>query len=331
MRRTLRTVSLVALSLVMSAPLVGCATNAATGKLQFNSLSREQEISLGEEAMPGLVEGYGGEVRDDRLRSYVSAIGMELALNAEEEYRDIPWEFVLLDSEVINAFALPGGKVFVSRGLMERMTNESQLAAVLGHEVAHVTAEHADQQVSRQMIISGIAIGATVAAGTQDSEYWQYAVPAIVGGAGLFNLKFGRDEESEADTLGMRYMTRAGYNPRGMLELMEILRDASGGGGGQLEILATHPLPDTRIRRVTRILEEDYARQVADPNRVVGELRFQREILPMLRQLSEAGRDKPLTDGEKILMASTNRSCWCAGAWVPPPRASNGSRQTISA
>ena len=310
---TLRRVSLVALALFMSLPLVGCTTNAATGKMQFNSLSRDQEISLGEEAMSELIAGYGGEVPDERLRNYISAIGMELALSAEEEYRDIPWEFVLLDSEVINAFALPGGKVFVSRGLMQRVTNESQLAAVLGHEIGHVTAEHADQQISRQMLIQGLAIGAAVAAGTQEDERWAYAVPVVVGGAGIINLKFGRDEESQADTLGMRYMARAGYNPRGMVELMQILKEASGGAGGQPEFLSTHPLPDTRIRRINRILKDDYAKQVADPSRIVGELRFQQEILPRLRALSDAGRDREPTEGEKILMASTNRSCWCAG------------------
>ena len=93
----------------------------------------------------------------------------------------------------------------------------------------------------------------------------------------------------------------------------KVLKRASGGGGGQPEFLSTHPLPDTRIRRVSRILEEDYAQEVADPNRIVGEVRFQREILPMLRRLSEAGRDRPLTEGEKLLMASTDRGCWCAG------------------
>ncbi|GAB4554469.1 MAG: hypothetical protein Tsb0013_17120 [Phycisphaerales bacterium] len=301
------------LALVMALPMVGCSTNAATGRMQFNTLSREQEISLGEEAMPELIAGYGGEVQDERLRNYVRSIGMEIALSTEDEFRDIPWEFTLLDSDIVNAFALPGGKVFISRGLMARMTNESQLAAVLGHEIGHVTAEHADQQITRQMIVQGIAIGAAVAAGTQEDERWAYAVPVVVGGAGLFNLKFGRDEESEADSLGLRYMTRAGYNPRGMLELMQILEEASGGGSGTLEILSTHPLPQTRINRINKKLRNQYAEETANQNLIVGELRFQREILPMLRALSEAGRDRPLTEGERLLLASTSRGCWCAG------------------
>ncbi len=301
-------VALLPLPLLMG----GCSTNAATGKLQFNTMSRSQEVALGSQAMPGLIEGYGGEVQDERLRNYVSAIGMEVAQGVEEEYRDIPWEFTLLDSEVINAFALPGGKVFISRGLMERMTNESQLAGVLGHEIGHVTAEHADQQVSRQMVIQGIAVGAAMAASTQEDASWtSYGVPVLVGGAGLFNLKFGRDEESQADALGMRYMTRAGYNPRGMLGLMEILQEASGGGGGQPEFLSTHPLPQTRIDRIKQKLKNQYKAETADPSFITGELRFQQEILPMLRAYSHAQPAREFTQGELVLLASTERGCWC--------------------
>lgn len=306
---------ILALALLMAStlPLVGCSTNAATGRMQFNTLSRDQEISLGEEAMDGLIEGYGGAVQDVRLQNYVSAIGMELALSVEDEYTDIPWEFTLLDSEIINAFALPGGKVFISRGLMQEMDSEAQLAGVLGHEIGHVTAEHADQQVSRQMIVQGIAIGAAVAAGTQEDERWAYAVPALVGGAGLFNLKFGRDEELEADALGMRYMTRAGYNPRGMLGLMEILAEASAGGGGQLEMLSTHPLPATRIERVERRLSNQYKNEANDPAYQTGELRFQNEILPMLRAYSDARGVRPFTEMELMLASNPERNCWCAG------------------
>lgn len=298
------------------APAIGCTTNAATGRSQFDLISRADEIAIGEEAMPQLIEGYGGAVSDPLLANYVTSIGMELALGAEEEYRDLPWEFTLLDSDVINAFALPGGKVFISRGLMARMTSEAQLAGVLGHEIGHVTAEHADKQMGRQMIISGLAVGAAVAAGTQDDDRWAAAVPLAVSGAGLFNLKFGRDEELEADRLGMRYMVRSGYNPEEMLRVMMILQEAGGGGGGRSEWLSTHPLPSTRVDRIERRLANQYADVVNDPAYRTGERRFRDEILPLLRRYAEAKPARELTGPEMALIEVREMGgggCWCPG------------------
>ncbi len=307
---------LLALALVLPLlPAIGCTTNAATGRSQFNMISRADEIAIGEEAMPQLIEGYGGAVSDPALANYVTSIGMELALGAEEQYRDLPWEFTLLDSDVINAFALPGGKVFISRGLMARMSSEAQLAGVLGHEIGHVTAEHADQQMSRQMIIQGLAIGAAVAAGTQDDDRWAAAVPLAVSGAGIFNLKFGRDEELEADRLGMRYMVRSGYDPSELLKVMYILQEASG-GAGQTEWLSTHPLPSTRIDRIENRLAGQYADIVNDSAYRTGERRFQDEILPMLRRYADAKPARPKTGAELALIEVREMGgggCWCPG------------------
>ncbi|MEM8834577.1 MAG: M48 family metalloprotease, partial [Planctomycetota bacterium] len=233
----MRTTRVIALTvLLLALPLVGgCATktNAATGQRQFDSLSREQEIAMGEASMPELIQAYGGAVPSAGAQQYVTDIGRRMSALTEADYPSLPWEFTFLNSDVINAFALPGGKVFVTRGLVERMTNEAQLAGVIGHEIGHVTAEHIDDQLTKQrsIQIAGViaAIGVGIAAGQDNAAVGAAAGGAILTGAGLYSLTFGRDDELEADELGMRYMTRAGYHPRGMRQLMEILAEASSG------------------------------------------------------------------------------------------------------
>lgn len=246
-RRSLRAI-LAAACCLLIAMSAGCSTNPATGKRQLNLLSRSEEIAIGEESMPQLIDTYGGEVPLAGPRAYVREIGHQLARQTEGENPSLPWEFTLLNSDVINAFALPGGKVFITRELVERMDSEAQLAAVLGHEVGHVTARHANEQITNQLIVSGIIVGASVAATQGESDLVKYGVPALVaGGSGLFILKFGRDDELESDRLGMRYLAAAGYDPAAMLDVMRILDEASQGGDRGPEWLSTHPLPRTRV------------------------------------------------------------------------------------
>lgn len=233
----------------------GCSTNPATGKSQLNAVSARREISLGAEAAPGFLKEYGGEVGSVSLLRYVSELGGRLA--AVSERPDLPWEFHVVDSEVINAFALPGGKVFVSRGLLSKLDNEAQLAGVLGHEVGHVTAQHIGQQMTQAMIIQGVAVGLGVAGEITDREWLKVlGVGSSVGGT-VYLLSFGRDQELEADALGVRYMAKLGYNPVGQLQVMEILaKEAS--GGSMPEFLSTHPLPTTRIERLKKLIRGNY-------------------------------------------------------------------------
>ncbi len=271
-----------------------CAVNPATGKRQFDMLSREEEIALGDEAKAELASQYGGPVQDAALQAYVTEVGMDLAQRSEEPYRDLPWEFTLLDSDVINAFALPGGKVYITRGLASRLSNEAQLAGVLGHEVGHVTAEHADKRISNQMILAGIVVGAAVAAGQSDDDWIAAGVPLLVGAGGQgFLLKFGRDEETEADRLGMRYMVRADYNPQGQLQVMQVLAEASK-GPRPIELLSTHPYPETRIERIRDLLSKDYYRVMHDPMYKLKQAEYEERMLGPLRRLAEArGGDAP--------------------------------------
>lgn len=282
--------ALLAVALLAFAWTGACSTNPATGKRQLNLLSRSEEIAIGADAQPELIAAYGGEVPNAGAREYVAEIGMAMARRTEADFPDLPWEFTLLNSSVINAFALPGGKVFITRALVEKMDNEAQLAAVLGHEVGHVTARHANEQISKQVAAAGIAIGVAVAAGQSDNDLVKYGVPAVVGvGSGLFILKFGRDDELEADRLGMRYIADAGYDPAAMIDVMRILEEASGGSAGQqMEMLSTHPLPATRVERAqSRLSGGGYAPPPPGGYRTDAD-EFRRRLLAPLQALPPA-------------------------------------------
>lgn len=300
-----RRISLAAAAIIAAgAPLAGCSKNIATGRSQFNYYSTEEEIAIGEQAMPELIRGYGGEVPDDELRAYITRIGDDLAQHTEGDNPDLPWEFTFLDSEVINAFALPGGKVFISRGLVEQMDNEAQLAGVLGHEIGHVTAQHADEAMGRRLVLAGVAIGAGVAASTSDSDWAGIAAGAAVSGTGVFLLSYDRNQELEADRLGMRYMMRAGYDPAGQLQVMEILERAAGTGSPP-EFLSTHPAPTTRIRKIRSRLDDELAYTQDNPEYRLHAERFQRDFIPRLRTLPPPSQQVGAIDWDQP-------HTWCA-------------------
>jgi predicted Zn-dependent protease len=266
---------LFAACLMLMIALGGCSKNVATGRLQFDMMSTEQEVAMGTEAKPELIQEYGGEVQSPQLKAYVDRVGRTLAQYTEAEGPSLPWEFIVVDSEVINAFALPGGKVFISRGLLERFDNEAQVAGVLGHEIGHVTAQHVDERISQATGVSIIAQGAGIASNSE-------LIAQVIGMGGQgYLLKFNRDQESEADILGVRYMVKAGYNPHGMLEVLEVLREASA-GGQQPEFLSTHPHPETRLKTVTRLLNGEYAYTQNNPEFREYADRFQRDASPYL-------------------------------------------------
>ncbi len=294
---------------VMWLPLTGCSVNPATGQRQFNMMSTGQEVSMGQQAAPEFLQSYGGPVPSPAINQYVSNIGAQLA--AKSERPDLPWEFHVVDSQVINAFALPGGKVFMSRGLLAEMDNEAQLAGVLGHEVGHVTAQHIGQQMSRAMLLQGLAIGLAVAGEATDrNELRVLGIGAQMGGA-VYLLKFGRDQESQADSLGMRYMSRVGYNPSAQLQVMEILAGASK-GGRQPEMLSTHPYPETRISRIKAELASNYS----DYNSGKYEFhqsRFQTQVLRVLATLPpprHTGEEQQASAGAAAGQPAFASFCW---------------------
>lgn len=296
----------------LAAGLAGCVTNPTTGRSQFNALSRDEEISMGTQAMPDLVQEYGGAVRDPNLQNYVTNIGRQLASVTEADNPTLPWEFTLLDSDVINAFAMPGGKVFISRGLAAKMTNEAQLAGVLGHEVGHVTARHINDAITRQQGVEvgagllGILAGAVSGGNQQERDQIASGIgTAVTVGGGVVLLRFSRDQEHEADSLGIRYMTKLNYNPIGQMQVMQILAGEAGGGAGS-EWLATHPFPENRVERIKGMLAREYAFTQNNPQFQLYEERFRTQFLSKLALLDPPAHRSPRA------FALGNPATWCA-------------------
>jgi predicted Zn-dependent protease len=223
---------------------IACATNPATGKRQLMLVSEAQEIAMGRAADQEAVAAYG-LYADPKVQAYVERLGKRLAAGSERP--SLPWSFKVVDDPAVNAFALPGGYVYVTRGIMAHLRSEAELVAVLGHEIGHVTARHSASQMSKQQLaMGGLILGMAV-----EPELQRFGDLAQQG-LGLLFLKFGRDDENQADELGLRYMTREGYEPREMLEVFGVLdRVTRAEGAGRMpDWLSTHPSPGNRLTRI---------------------------------------------------------------------------------
>jgi predicted Zn-dependent protease len=221
--------------------LNSCSINPATGNRQFNLIGEGQEIALGREADPQIVAQFGLYPDEDTQR-YVASLGQALA--AKSERPGLPWTFRVLDDPLVNAFALPGGFIYVTRGIMTHLNSEAELVGVLGHEIGHVTARHGVNQMSKGMVAEiGLGVGAVLAPEAAQA----YGGLAQVA-AQLMFLKFGRDDERQSDALGVRYALETGYDPHSMVGVFETLGRVSeaSGGGGMPGWASTHPSPENR-------------------------------------------------------------------------------------
>lgn len=224
--------------------------NPVTGEDQHVSLTPQQEIALGAQSVPEIVNEFGGLSHDEEAQNLVDDIGFSLANG--DIARDTPWQFdfyVLDDPETINAFALPGGPVFITSGLLSRLETSDEVAGVLAHEIVHVLARHSAQQIAQSQLSNGLVGAVAVASG--DASASQTA--AMI--AQLVNMKYGRDDELQSDTFGVCLMIDAGYDPNGMVEVMRILEAASVGNRPP-EFFNTHPNPENRIREIQQAIED---------------------------------------------------------------------------
>jgi predicted Zn-dependent protease len=226
--------------------LIACTVNPAGRSVFTGFMSPGEEASIGAKEHPKIVREFGGEYDDPNVRAYVAQVGKKVA--AKSEMPNLNWTFTVLNSDVVNAFALPGGYVYVTAGLMTIANDEAELASVLGHEIGHVTAHHTAERYS-SAVLTQLGFGMLNAAtGGIGSDLLSTGATALLAG-------FSQDQEAEADTLGVRYIARAGYDPNAMssmfrnMELDSRLTDllAGRGNGDQYSLFATHPRTASRI------------------------------------------------------------------------------------
>lgn len=222
--------------------------NEITGENQYISITPDQEIALGLQSAPSLIQEFGGVYRDQEVQDAIDDIGINLVYSSVAKDTPWEWEFTVLDSDVINAFALPGGQVFITTGLIAKIQEADvdvydAIAGVLAHEIVHVLARHGAQRLAKSELTNGL-IGA-VATASGDASASQAA--AVIGQ--LVNLQYGRDDELQSDSLGVCLMIDAGYDPKGMIGVQQVLEAASGGQRPP-EILSSHPNPGNRIQEI---------------------------------------------------------------------------------
>ncbi len=231
--------------------------NEYTGENQHVDMTVDQEIALGLQAAPEMAQQYGGLHPDKQAAAAVKELGQLLVQSTGVKESPYTFDFHLLaDEKTVNAFALPGGQIFITAGLLKRLTTRGQLAGILGHEIGHVVARHSAEQLAKAKLTQGLTGAAAIAAYDPGNPATQSGaiVAAMVGK--LVNMRFSREDELESDRLAVRLTGKAGYDPRAMIDVMKILEEASGGGGA--EFMQTHPNPGNRIAEIENAIREEY-------------------------------------------------------------------------
>jgi len=240
--------------LVLAVTLGACAVNPVTGKRELSLVSADQELAIGKEGYTATMAEYG-VLEDARLAAYVDSVGQQLAKRSE--LPQLKWHFTVLDDPTVNAFAMPGGYIYITRGILAHLQSEAQLAGVLGHEIGHVTARHSARHITQQQL-AGLGLGLASVISEDFRRYGAAAEQAL----GLLLLKYGRDDENQADALGVRYSTSATYDPREIPSTYSMLRRISERAGQRLpSFLSTHPDPGDREVRTAALAREAAAGQ----------------------------------------------------------------------
>ena len=234
-------------------------TNPVTGEVQYVDLTPDQEIAMGLQAAPQMAAQHGGLHPDQEAQALVDRVGAEIVQSSAASQTPYQYEFHLLaDEQLVNAFALPGGQIFITAALMNRLDSVGQLAGILGHEVGHVVARHSAEHLAKQKLTQGL-VGAVGAASDAGGARMAAAVGQMV------NMRYGREDELESDRLGVVFMSEAGYDPNSLIGVMRILAEASG-GSSQPEFASTHPSPANRVAQIEAVIAQTF------PNGVPGSL-----------------------------------------------------------
>lgn len=238
--------------------------NPVTQEKQHISMTTEQEIALGKQAAPEMEQQFGGLSQDQALQAKVTDLGNAIVKGSDAGKSPYQFEFhVLADQKTVNAFALPGGQVFITEALMKLLQTDGELAGVLSHEIFHVVGRHSAEQAARAQLSDGLT-GAAVMA-TYDPNN-----PSSTGSAQVAQLisqmvgmRYGRDDELEADNQGVHYMAQATYDPRAMVTVMQKLEQASNGQEPP-EFFSTHPSPEHRIEQIQAEINKEFPNGVPD-------------------------------------------------------------------
>ena len=225
----------------------GCAKNPVTGQQELSFMSKQEEIQTGKRFYPMMTQVNDGEVQDAELQQYVQNLGEQLASVSHRP--DLPYQFNVVNASNANAYALPGGFISVTRGLILNMKHEDELAAVIGHEIAHATARHGAKGQTRSILTNILLTAGQVYLQTQGVAHAGLYSDLSQVGASAILASYSRGQEQQADRLGIEYMTKAGYNPRGMVDLQQILLRQRKRNPSMVEqLFASHPLSEKRIK-----------------------------------------------------------------------------------
>ena len=229
--------------------------NPITGKTQYIDITPDQEIAMGLQAAPEMEAEFQGEDPNQQDQSAVDQVGTTVVQNSPANRTPYQYDFHLLaDPQTVNAFALPGGQVFITRALFDKLQTEGELAGVLGHEIGHVVARHSAEQIAKTKLTDGLTGAAVIATYDPNNPASANSAQVAMLIGQLVNLKYSRDDELEADGLGVCFMNDAGYDPNEMVKVMQILQ-ALDQGNNPPEYLSTHPDPGSRITRIQQEIQ----------------------------------------------------------------------------
>jgi predicted Zn-dependent protease len=228
------------------------SVNPTTGEKQYIGLSQKEEIAMGLQSAPQMAQQMGGLSNDPRARQLVAQVGAKVVAQSVAAKSGYPFKFhVLADPRTVNAFALPGGQIFITMALLSRLETEGQLAGVLGHEVGHVIARHSAEHIAKDNLTQGLTGAFAMGTGSMSGAQ----IAQMVGQMQM--MKYGRDDELESDRLGLRLMSEAGYDPRALIRVMQILEKA-GGGSRVPEWQSSHPIPANRIAQINETIAKAF-------------------------------------------------------------------------
>ena len=240
--------------------VAGCATNPVTGESQFMLISEQDEIAVDRQHSPKQISADYGTSQDQQLNDYVARTGERMV--ARTHRPQMPYRFMVVNATYVNAYAFPGGSIATTRGILLKLDNEAELASLLGHELGHVNARHTAQQLSKARLTQALVGGASAAAGTQGQVFGDLAGQLGAIGAGALLASYSRDNEREADDLGLRYMAAADYDPEGFEGLMDMLRSLNRHRANAVELLfATHPMSEERYQTAIEAIRTRYPDQ----------------------------------------------------------------------